>query len=94
MGAAETMLIFMRRAKEDPRIGPLHISLYAALLILWIDRGCAHPLSVFSHEVMPYCKITGPATYHRSIRQLAAYGYIRYVPSYNHLLGSLVYLEF
>jgi len=94
MGAAGMLLKFMGRVKEDPRIGPLHISIYVSLVAIWMDRGGAHPLSVFAHEVMPYCKITGPATYHRTLRQLHEYGYIKYVPSYNHFLGSLIYLEF
>jgi hypothetical protein len=84
---------FMERVKEDPRIGVTHIGLYAALLTLWQQRQRITPIPVFSHEVMPYCKLFGPATYHRTIRQLHEYGYIKYVPSYNHFLGSLVFLE-
>jgi len=93
MSAGELIRGFMAKAKEDPRIGPMHISLYTALLYLWQERNCTHPLSVFSHEVMPVCKISGPATYHRTIRQLHSLGYIKYVPSYNHYLGSLVWLD-
>jgi hypothetical protein len=93
MNAGELITNFMVKVKEDPRIGPMHISLYTALLSLWLQRNCIHPLSVFSHDVMPVCKISGPATYHRSIRQLHEYGYIKYVPSYNHYLGSLVWLD-
>lgn len=93
MGAGELLNNFIVKAKEDGRISTAHISLYVSLLTLWLERNCTHPLSVFSHEVMPYCKISGPATYHKCMRQLDEYGYIRYVPSHNHLLGSLVYLE-
>ena len=93
MSATELMIKFMNTVREDPRIGVTHIGLYAALLTLWHNREKETPLPVFSHEVMPYCKLFGPATYHRNIRQLAEYGYVKYVPSYNHLLGSLVYLE-
>jgi hypothetical protein len=87
------MVKFIIAVKDDPRIGVTHIGLYAALVTLWQLRK-EHPLPVFSHEVMPYCKLFGPATYHRNIRQLAEYGYIKYVPSHNHFLASLVYLEF
>ena len=83
---------FLKAASEDPRIGPVHISLYAALLGLWEQKSKENPFSVFSWEVMPFCKISGVATYHRSIRELHQYGYIKYVPSYNHFLGSSIYL--
>ena len=83
---------FLQAVKQDPRVGTGHISLYVSLVCLWCDNNFEEPLSVFSHELMPICKIAGSATYHRSIRELHEYGYIRYVPSYNHFLGSLVYL--
>lgn len=92
MSATELLTGFMIRVKDDPRISTAHISLYMSLLTLWVERSCTHPFSLFSYEVTPYCKISGPATYHKCIRQLAEYGYIKYVPSHNNLLGSLVYL--
>ncbi|MCW3074570.1 MAG: hypothetical protein JWP69_1639 [Flaviaesturariibacter sp.] len=84
------MSSFLSAAKEDPRISPVHISLYAALLLLWQQMG-GYPFCVFSHQVMPFCKISGTATYHKAIRELHTYGYIRYHPSYNHFQGSAVY---
>ena len=82
---------FMQKARDDPRIGLPHISLYSALLCRWYERKENASLYIFSYELMPLCKLSGPATYHRSIRQLHEYGYIKYVPSNNHFLGSLVY---
>lgn len=38
-------------------------------------------------------KIGGYATYHKCIKDLQAYGYIQYLPSYHPALGSLVYLN-
>lgn len=83
---------FIESVKEDPRISMAHISLYVSLVTYWYANGRANPLCVFSKEIMPACKISGVATYHRSIRELHAYGYIKYVPSFNHFLGSLVYI--
>lgn len=82
---------FMEAAKDDPRIGTGHISLYLSLIGIWGEKKFENPLSVFSHEIMPLCKIAGSATYHRSIKELHEYGYIQYTASYNHFLGSLVY---
>lgn len=84
---------FMQKARDDPRIGLAHISLYSALLCQWHAKNAEVPLYIFSYELMPLCKLAGPATYHRSIRQLHEYGYIKYVPSNNHYLGSLVYMR-
>lgn len=82
---------FLETVKEDPRIGTAHISLYVSLIGLWWEKSFERPLSVFSYEIMPRCKIAGTATYHRNIKELHDYGYIKYIPSYNHFQGSLVY---
>jgi hypothetical protein len=83
---------FIIAVKQDARISPVHISLYLALLYCHSEQ-CMNPIYIFSAQVMPLAKISGPATYHRAIRQLHEYGYIKYVPSYYHLLGSLVYFN-
>jgi hypothetical protein len=83
---------FLVAAMEDPRITVVHISLYLALWHQWYEQGSRDPLQVFSWEVMPWCKISGTATYHRCIRELDTYGYIHYVPSYNHHRGSRIYI--
>jgi hypothetical protein len=83
---------FLEKASGDPRIGPLHISLYTTLLVLWGKRENDKPLFLFSREVMPLCKIYGAATYNRCIRDLHQWGYIVYVASYNHFKGSKVQL--
>ncbi|MBC7886668.1 MAG: hypothetical protein H7Z13_02180 [Ferruginibacter sp.] len=88
----DLLISFIESVKEDPRINMAHISLYASLVSYWYANGQANPLCVFSRDIMPACKISGAATYHRSIRELHEYGYIKYVPSFNHFLGSLVYI--
>jgi len=83
---------FFSAIADDPRINTAHISLYMALLKLWGEQGFENPIRVFSYEIMPLCKISGIATYHKSIRQLHLYGYIRYEPSYNRKRGSKIYI--
>jgi hypothetical protein len=89
---AKLITAFALTSKDDVRISPVHISLYMALLHCWQEQRLVNPIYVFSNKLMPLAKISGPATYHRTIRELNMYGYIRYVPSYYHLLGSLVYM--
>lgn len=87
------LLIFLSSAKEDARITSVHISLYTSLVWFCQHRECIHPFTVFSHELMPLCKVSGTATYHKCIRELHQYHYIRYIPSNNRFVGSLVYLS-
>ncbi len=83
---------FFNAIENDPRINTSHISLYMGLLQLWALHNCTNPVSIFSHEVMHLCKISGPATYHKCIKNLSDYGYINYKPSYYRKKRSLVYL--
>ena len=88
----ESQLIdnFLNRIKDDPRISMTHITTYLSLVHYYYACGKANPIYVFTKQIMPTCKISGVATYHKSIRQLHEYGYIKYVPSYNRFIGSLV----
>ncbi len=83
---------FFSAIENDPRINTTHISLYMGLLQFWYVHECKNPVSIFSREVMPLCKISGSATYHKCIKELSDYGYIKYIPSYYRNKKSLVYL--
>lgn len=91
-GFKEAFTGFMHAAADDARLGPLHISLYAAILHFCNIQQDAAPVSVFGKQLMQYAKISSNNTYHRVIRELQRYGYISYIPSYNPFLGSLIYL--
>jgi hypothetical protein len=84
---------FMELLQEDPRIGPMHISLAVAIIRLWSVQGFSNPVDVSARKLMPRAKIGGSGPYHKTIRQLDEYGYIRYEPSYNPEVPSRVYLE-
>lgn len=88
--AMKGMIDFLNAVREDPRIATAHISLYLVLYKLWVERNFEQPLSIFSHEVMPACKISSSSTFHKTIRELHSFGYIDYEPSFNRFEGSLV----
>lgn len=88
----DPIINFIESVKEDSRINSTHISLYVSLVHQWMAKGKINPLAVYRQDIMSLCKISGTATYHKSIRELHEYGYIKYVPSFNHFLGSLVYI--
>lgn len=82
---------FMGVASQEPRFSPCHISLFAAILYE-SHLQSNYPICIFSRQLMKKAKISGAATYHRVIKELQQFGFIRYEPSYNPLLGSLIYL--
>ena len=83
---------FFNAIAGDPRISITHIGIYAALLQYWKQNNFENPIQVFSHEIMRIAKISASTTYHKNIRDLSSYGYIRYEPSYKRNKGSRVYI--
>jgi hypothetical protein len=82
---------FMERIDRDPRIRVVHIALFTVLYQRWLVVG-AGPLIFFGRDLMNSAKISSSATYHRAIRSLDEYGYIKYEPSFSKTEGSKVYL--
>src|SRR5690606_13588927 len=74
--------------QNDARISTTHIGIYAALLQYRLLHGFDNPIQVFSREIMRIAKVSSAMTYHRCIRELSEYGYIRYEPSYNRNKGA------
>ncbi len=83
---------FFAAIADDARINTTHISLYMALLQYWKEKDFVCPMHVFSHDIMQTAKILSSATYHRSVRDLNDFGYIRYEPSYKRNQGSKIYI--
>jgi hypothetical protein len=82
---------FLSAIEDDPRITTAHISLYMALWKKWKDSGSGNSVCFYRGELVAVCKLSSYNCYHKKIRELHEYGYIKYVPSYNHFLGSLVW---
>jgi len=77
---------------KDERLNPTHISLYIALFQYWNVNRFQNPISISRSEIMKISKISAKGTYHKCMKELHDYGYIRYNPSYNPFRGSLVHL--
>jgi hypothetical protein len=91
MNASELILGFVERVGDDPTMGPSHIGLYLAIVLAYERQGRS-PVSVYSRALMRVAKISAAGTYAKCMRDLQAAGYVRYIASYNPVLGSLVYL--
>eukprot|EP01035_Chromulina_nebulosa_P064360 gene64360-88022_t len=64
---------FLISAKEDPRIGPNHISLFAGLVKTYKDQGGKSRVYVFRKDLASICKLNGTTTFHKTIRELHEY---------------------
>ncbi len=84
--------IFDRLALDD-RLNPSHMSLYLSLFQFWNRNHFRNPFHVSRSRVMQLSKISSTATYHKCIRNLEQYGYLKYQPSYNPFLGSQVTMQ-
>ena len=82
---------FFLAIERDFRISPTHIAIYMALLQYRIDKGFINPVQAFRHDVAPKAKISSAYTYHKCLRQLSEYGYIKYEPSFKKTQGSKIY---
>ena len=82
----------IRKAAHDGRLNTSHMSIYIALLNCWLEQGYPQKFTITRKKLMELAKIGAISTYHRSIKQLIAYGYIVYIPTYDHYTGTKVSL--
>lgn len=83
---------FLGKAAYDSRLLPAHICLYTAMLSVWEQRRFSTPFRITRKELMHLSKLASTATYHKCLKELVSYGYVNYEPSYNHYVGSRIYL--
>jgi hypothetical protein len=82
---------WIRRMSQDNRLLATHVSLFSGLFACYQRSGFENPFPVNRRTLMAYGKIASIATYHKCIRELDEFGYIRYQPSFHPTKGSLVY---
>lgn len=82
---------FFSAIEKDFRIGTTHIAIYAALLEYRVCKGFINPIEVYRYEITSLAKISSPYTYHKCIKDLNDYGYLKYEPSVKKTQGSRIY---
>jgi len=75
---------------RDSRLNPTHISLYMALFQYWNINRFPEEFYINREEIMKMSKIGSKATYHRCLKNLDRWKYIRYLPSHNPYKGSKI----
>lgn len=83
---------FLLAIGKDPRIGPVHIALFTVLFNRWVSEQYPDAIRIVSYEVMPLAKIASKVTFHKTIKELNAYGYLEYRPCFNRK-GSRVHFK-
>src|ERR1041385_4341406 len=92
MNYIKHLTAFFESVAEDSRLNSTHLSVYISLFQFWNINRFQNPISVSRSEVMRVSKISAKATYHKVVKELHAFGYIMYKPSFNPYKGSSIYL--
>ncbi|SNR84148.1 hypothetical protein [Lutibacter flavus] len=80
----------LNQFSKDNRLNPTHISLYIALFQFWNYNRFPEEFFINREKIMSFSKIGSKSTYHKCVRELSHWKYIRYKPSHNPFKGSRV----
>lgn len=94
MTTSKQLKVFLDKVTQDERLLPSHISLYVAVLSTWSKNKFKEVFRIFRKDLMRLAHINSIATYHKCIRELDDYGYLKYSSSYNYYQGCLIRLSF
>lgn len=83
---------FYKVALHDAIISTTHISLYFALYYQWKCNNCISPFEIKRDSIMRLAKISSRKTFNNCMHMLHESGYIKYVPSFNPEINSMVCL--
>ena len=84
--------MFFTRIEDDPQINSTQICIYMALVRLWTENQQISPFQIKRRAVMQMSKINSRSTFSKSMKQLHDLGYIKYIPSFNPEINSMVCL--
>lgn len=77
----------------DGRVNVWHLGLYMVFLYLWNQNNRQNPITISRRRVMKLARFKSTATYHKCIKDLIAFGYIDYHPTYDYYQGTRVFLK-
>ena len=83
---------FIESLVIDERITVWHLGMILGIVQLANGDKLADPISISRRKVMQLGHISNIVTYHRCIKDLQAFGFIKYLPSYHPGIRTTVYL--
>lgn len=90
MTKIEKSMVFFEKVFKDDQLNTSHISLCVALFQVWDKSRFQNPFRVYRNQLMKLSRIRSIATYHKCIKDLVAYRFIIYNPSYNSHKGTFI----
>lgn len=84
---------FYHKIETDARINATQICVYVALLIECTAHQGINPFPIQRRRIMGMSKISARSTFSRSMKELHRSGYIKYIPSQNPDISSMVCLH-
>jgi hypothetical protein len=92
-GAVDSLSLFSRfanRVVSDERLKPIHLSILFVMCDAWLGNQLTTTIYISRSILMKASRVRSKATYHKVIRDLSSFGYIRYMPSYHPKRGSAI----
>lgn len=83
MDKLQQLTHYISRMVSDTRLKPVHLSLSLALCHVWITSQFQRPYRISRRLMMKASRIRSKSTYHRALKELQAFGYLKYSPSYH-----------
>lgn len=93
MLSTETLIRNYSHLFNDKRLSVWHFSIYTTLVLVWHKNELANPFPISRKSIMELAHVHSFATYHKCIKQLEMFGYIRYNPSYSYYERSLIFIN-
>ena len=90
MNELQQLTRYINRMVSDNRLKPVHISLSVAVCHSWISSRFQRSCRISRSRIMKASRIRSKATYHKTLKDLQAFGYLRYTPSYHPIKASEV----
>lgn len=87
----QQLAYFFRRIERDARISVTHIGIFVSLLQYWKQQGYPSPLVIYCRDILPVAKISSSTTYHKCVRDLSDFGYLKYLASFKRNRGSQIF---
>lgn len=79
---------YLERMVKEKKFLPTHFSLFLAIYTLWEFNKFNEKFKISRKELMRLSRIASTATYHKCIKDLELFGFIKYEPSFNYFKGS------
>jgi DNA-binding MarR family transcriptional regulator len=90
---ATLVMRYVSLMSRDHKIKVTHMAMIIAIIQIGGISGLSRVVKISRKKVMEASHIKSTATYHKHLKDLEKFGYVKYEPSYHPLYGSSIILE-